>query len=96
MLTFLNYRKCDQLFMQQVVLDDDKAWPSVDGDGDFYSNHFISRKTLPNPPANVISFAHHQLARECLIKLIGLSIRHKIPRFENLLKKCHGLEFIPQ
>lgn len=93
MLAFLNYRGWDHLFMQSIVLPD-KSWPSVDGMGIFYSNQYASRKPLDDPPSNVISFAHHQLSRATLAKLVGLSVRHKIPRFENLLKKCHGLEFI--
>ncbi len=93
MMTFLEYKEWDHIFMQGVSLPD-KTFPSCNGKGEFFSNQFASRKPLPDPPSNVISFAHFLLTRDTKIKLVSLSTRHKIPRFENLLKKCYDLEFI--
>lgn len=96
MLSFLNYRECDHLFMNSVTMVDNKTYPSVNGKGEFFSNYFCSRSPLPEPTPAIVSYAHYQLYKECQVKLLSLAIRHKIPRFEQVLKKCYCLEFLPQ
>jgi hypothetical protein len=94
MMEFLLYKDNEQLLMREVTLGN-KSWPSCNNKGQFYSNYFQSRKPII-APTKVIDFAHHQLLSECKIHLMSLAIRHKIPGFEHLLKKCHRLEFISQ
>ncbi len=93
MLVFLDYREQDHITLANL---ENKTYPSCNGKGDFFLNTFLNRVPLMFPTPDIVNLAYSQILKECKIKLLSLSVRHQIPRFENLLKKCYGLEFIPQ
>lgn len=93
MLSFLDYKKDEQLFMPDVVLSD-KSFPSCSSNGVFYSNFFLSRRPLLVPSDDVVNHAHSRLSSECNKKIALIRKQSNMPWISQLLKKYYYLEFL--
>src|SRR5438045_882403 len=93
MLKFIDYTGQEQLLMQEMRLEDN-SWASCDYNGNFFSNRFMSRKSLVNPSENAVNYAYNILTIECNSKLTCLSSKCAFPFLIHILKKFYKLDFL--
>jgi hypothetical protein len=90
MLAFLGYKKDEHHIMNNFAVEN-KGFVTVSGEGEFFSNVYMSRRSVWDPSLTLIEHTHDSLTKASMVKLKGLRVKCGVPNLQWLLIKYHKL-----